>query len=171
MANVNPIREMSGILGAVSLGDEIAAAAGLLRELQAEDTAAGTTVAATKPSSGGSFGESVLSTVESVFGLGLNPLVSGLVGLFGGGGGDEAQPAPLIPYVAPPSVNVSAGYSSSATGIFAVDGSRPAPSANVTVQVQAFDSKSFLDHSQEIAMAVRQAMLESTALNDVIREV
>jgi len=36
--------------------------------------------------------------------------------------------------------------------------------------VQAMDSKSFLDHSADIAMAVRQAMLESSVLNDVVRE-
>ena len=41
----------------------------------------------------------------------------------------------------------------------------------ITVQVQAMDSQSFLDHSNDIAQAVRQAMLESTTLNDVIREV
>ena len=42
--------------------------------------------------------------------------------------------------------------------------------AQITVQVQAMDSQSFLDHSADIAMAVRQAMLESSVLNDVIRE-
>jgi hypothetical protein len=31
------------------------------------------------------------------------------------------------------------------------------------------DSQSFLDHSTDIAMAVRQAMLESNVLNDVIQ--
>jgi hypothetical protein len=39
------------------------------------------------------------------------------------------------------------------------------------VQVQALDSQSFLDHSDDIAAAVRQAMLTSTTLNDVIRSV
>jgi hypothetical protein len=39
------------------------------------------------------------------------------------------------------------------------------------VQVQAMDSQSFLDHSDDIAQAVRQAMLQSSVLNDVIREV
>ena len=43
--------------------------------------------------------------------------------------------------------------------------------AQITVQVQAMDSSSFLDHSQDIALAVRQAMLQSTVLNDVIRDV
>ena len=61
---------------------------------------------------------------------------------------------------------------------FAVDnpqGGLPRPAqtaapAQITVQVQAMDSRSFLDHSADIAMAVRQAMLESSVLNDVVRE-
>ena len=40
----------------------------------------------------------------------------------------------------------------------------------VTVQVQAMDSRSFLDHSEEIARAVRQAMLNSHGINDVVTE-
>jgi len=43
--------------------------------------------------------------------------------------------------------------------------------AQITVQVQTMDSQSFLDHSADIAQAVRQAMLESSVLNDVVREV
>jgi len=39
---------------------------------------------------------------------------------------------------------------------------------NILVQVQAMDSQSFMDHSQEIAQAVRQAMLNLNSLNDVI---
>jgi len=45
---------------------------------------------------------------------------------------------------------------------------RAAP--QITVQVQAMDSQSFLDRSGDIARAVRQAMLESSILNDVVRE-
>ena len=41
----------------------------------------------------------------------------------------------------------------------------------ITVQVQAWDSQSFLYHSNDIALAVRLAMLQSTVLNDVIREI
>jgi hypothetical protein len=47
----------------------------------------------------------------------------------------------------------------------------PASTTQITVQVQAMDSQSFLDHSNDIALAVRQAMLQSSVLNDVIREV
>jgi hypothetical protein len=39
---------------------------------------------------------------------------------------------------------------------------------NILVQVQAMDSQSFMDHSEEIAQAVRQAMLNLNSLNDVI---
>ena len=38
----------------------------------------------------------------------------------------------------------------------------------ITVQVQAMDSQSFLDHSDDIAQAVRQAMLNMNSLNDVV---
>jgi hypothetical protein len=40
----------------------------------------------------------------------------------------------------------------------------------VTVQVNAMDSRSFLDHSAEIARAVREAMLSAHGLNDVVNE-
>jgi hypothetical protein len=136
-----------------------------------------------KGSSVGSTVNSVTSTLGDVlgFGLGLSPLISGLVSLFGGGG--SSQPAPLVPYVAPLPVKATAGFSSSAPGQFATDTAdgglpRPVPSstassagAQITVNVQAMDSQSFLDHSDDIAQAVRQAMLTSTTLNDVIREV
>jgi hypothetical protein len=40
----------------------------------------------------------------------------------------------------------------------------------IVVNVQAMDSRSFIDHSQEIAQAVREAMLNMHALNDVVSE-
>ena len=40
--------------------------------------------------------------------------------------------------------------------------------AQITVNVQAMDSQSFLDHSSEIAQAVRAAMLNSNSINDVV---
>ena len=144
------------------------------------NTQAVTQNSSAKGSGGGSTAGSVGSTIESVlgFGLGLSPLISGLVSLFGGGGSSQASP--LVPYVAPLPVNANAGISGSTSGAFGVDTAdggvpRPAPAATsstqITVQVQALDSQSFLDHSNDIAQAVRQAMLTSTTLNDVIREV
>lgn len=134
-------------------------------------------------STSGQTGDSTVSTIgktlESVlgFGLGLSPLISGVMSLFGGGGG--SQPAPLVPFLKPASVRVDAGISSSVPGTaFSVDsgqGGWPrAVSSSAPIQDAAqapvVDSRWFLDHSQDIAMAVRQAMLESSALNDVIRE-
>jgi hypothetical protein len=132
--------------------------------------------------SSGSVGGSIGSTLLNFLGLGsgLSPLISGLTSLFGGGG---SSPQPLIPYVAPLPVQATAGINASgASGAVGVNNgtvglpqpvpaSTPAASPQITVQVQAMDSQSFLDHSNDIAMAVRQAMLESSVLNDVIRGV
>lgn len=43
-------------------------------------------------------------------------------------------------------------------------------SPQITIQVQAMDSRSFLDHSHDIAQAVREAMLNMHALNDVVND-
>jgi hypothetical protein len=132
-------------------------------------------------------GQSASSTASSIgsavqhffgFGLGLSPLISGLASLFGGGG--SSQPAAPVPFIMPLPVQGNAGISASSSSVFAVDNAdgglpRPvpasSPSTQITVQVQAMDSQSFLDHSNDIALAVRQAMLETSVLNDVIREV
>ncbi len=113
-----------------------------------------------------------------VLGLGLSPLISAVARLFGGG--SSSAPPALVKFALPDAVNASAGVSAAIPGgPFAVDYAQGAPRpvtrpadvvpAQVTVQVQALDSQSFLDHSNDIAMAVRQAMLESSVLNDVIR--
>ncbi len=41
---------------------------------------------------------------------------------------------------------------------------------SILVQVQAMDSQSFMDHSNDIAQAVRQAMLNSHPVNDLIAD-
>ena len=43
-------------------------------------------------------------------------------------------------------------------------------SPQITVNVHAMDSRSFLDHSNEIALAVRDAMLNLNAINDVVND-
>jgi hypothetical protein len=45
------------------------------------------------------------------------------------------------------------------------------PQPQINIHVQAMDSKSFSDHSYEIAQAVREAMLNMHSLNDVVSEV
>jgi len=49
-------------------------------------------------------------------------------------------------------------------------GTTGAASPQVNVTVQAMDSQSFLDHSSEIAQAVRQAMLSLSSVNDVVND-
>jgi|HubBroStandDraft_3_1064219.scaffolds.fasta_scaffold102646_2 hypothetical protein len=212
MANNNPLSQVTTLLGGGSGGSALSGTAGTggsgaltqqlttitqqLQQLQTvnqtqmetleANTAALSQNTSAKGASGSSTASTIGSTLESVFGLGLSPLISGLVSLFGGGG--SSQPTPLVPYVAPASVQANAGISSASSGAFAVDTAdgglpRPVPASGsgsssssssttqITVQVQALDSQSFLDHSDDIAAAVRQAMLTSTTLNDVIRAV
>jgi hypothetical protein len=61
----------------------------------------------------------------------------------------------------------SAGESGSAS---AGGASSAAAAPQVTVNVQAMDARSFLDHSSEIAQAVRDAMLNMSSINDVVNE-
>ena len=112
--------------------------------------------------------------------LSLSPILSGLVHLFEGGG--ASTPPPLVSFSLPPSVSfqdankagsgfTAADYNQSG-GPRAINGSAGASQQlpPITVQVQAMDSRSFMDHSQDIAKAVRDAMLNMHSLNDVISD-
>jgi hypothetical protein len=49
----------------------------------------------------------------------------------------------------------------------------PAPAVagpQISIQVNALDSRSFMDHSNEIAAAVRAAMLNMHSVNDVVSD-
>ena len=161
------------------------------------ESGGGSSSSASTAGSGGSTAESVASTVlES--GLGMVPLIVGLLGLFEGGG----TPAPTLEKYAMPSKQYFEGsdtggvmsdadyeqmgmprtYSATPDGISAPTSGAAAPStigsgssaaggagaAQITVNVQAMDSQSFLDHSNDIAQAVRAAMLNSNSINDVV---
>jgi len=154
-----------------------------INQTQIETMQANTQAVSNNTGSKGS-GESTASKaggfLQDFLGLGISPLISGLVSLFTGGG--SSTPAAPTPFIRPLSVDLTAGTGGGSTTPFAVDTGdgglpRPVPSnsqsstTQVTVNVQAIDSQSFLDHSDDIAQAVRQAMLTSTTLNDVIREV
>jgi hypothetical protein len=124
-------------------------------------------------SSGGGGVSDVLNTASSLLGGGLSllPLVSLFSGLFGGG---SSQPAPLAPYSLPPSLNLDS-TTNNQNVVWgengqprSVAGGGSSGAQQITVQVQAMDSQSFLDHSDDIAQAVRQAMLNMSSINDVI---
>lgn len=141
-----------------------------------------------------------LSSVASAVlksGFGISPLIGGLISLFGGG--DTPAPPPLTKYVLPSSIDFQAaetaagttgldydqsgmprvyragsatGLGSSAAGVDSAtsggEATRQAP--QITVNVQAMDARSFLDRSNDIALAVRDAMLNMNAINDVVNE-
>jgi hypothetical protein len=176
--------------GSSALTEQLTTIASQLQELQTinqsqmqsieANTSAVTASTSTKSggtATAGSVGETLLDVLG--LGSGLSPLISGLMSLFGGGGGSSTTA--VTPYIQPLPVNLQAGFSgSSAGGASGVDygeGGQPrqttaaAAQQQITVQVQAMDSQSFLDRSNDIAAAVRKAMLETSTLNDVIREV
>ena len=194
--------------GALDSGEEIAASLSdtvkQLSELQGSSAAqaasgSSSTSNASTTSGGGITAESIVTTVlES--GLGMVPLVVGLLGLFGGGGtpapptlekyamperqyfegadtgsdvsgADYDQMGMPRAYSAAPdggSAQTSGSASPGSSGSGAPSGPSGAGAAQITVNVQAMDSQSFLDHSNEIAQAVRAAMLNSNSINDVV---
>jgi hypothetical protein len=112
--------------------------------------------------------------------LSLSPILSGLMHLFQSDG--ASTPPPLVPFSLPPSVSFqdantpgsgfsAADYNQSGRprGMNGSAGASP-QLPPITVQVQAMDSRSFMDHSQDIAKAVRDAMLNMHSLNDVISD-
>ena len=122
------------------------------------------------------------STVRNTGTLGaLSSPLAGLVNwLFRRGSITADEPA-LTPVTPPPAIDASFGISSAgapAPITYGVDrvpritpsATRPSAAAHITIQVQAMDSRSFLDNSDQIARAVREAMLNSHSLNDVIGE-
>jgi hypothetical protein len=87
------------------------------------------------------------------FGLGIGSLISGLTSLFGGG---KTAPPALIAYQLPTSQEqtISTGSSVSTPGVYG------GPLA----------STPFENQSGQIVQSVKQALLNSSSLNDVIAE-
>jgi hypothetical protein len=153
------------------------------------------TQAVTQNSAAQGSGRSAASTAGSVAstifgsGLGLVPLISSLAHLFGGG--DSEAPPALLKYAPPTPLRLDLGDAAQASGgissfapvVYGQNGlprlaqddsqSRSSPQIagpQISIQVNALDSRSFMDHSYEIAQAVRQAMLNSHSLNDVVSD-
>lgn len=122
----------------------------------------------------------VVSSVRSGGGLFNSPLL-GLIGWLSNRGGSDSPPElPAFSRPDPIDANLGfapsrgagldpVGYSGEGLPRSVVDGA-PASRSNITIQVQTMDSRSFLDNSDQIARAVREAMLNSHAINDVIGE-
>lgn len=111
----------------------------------------------------------------------LNP-IAGVIGLFGGRKKEDELPAPVMA-PRPAKRSLEYGLVASEGGVFrgmdtdeagharlTESGATVAAPSQVVVQVQAMDSRSFLDHRDEIASAVRQALMESHGLGSVLSE-
>jgi len=142
-----------------------------------DNTQAVTENTTAKASGGSSVGSTVESAASSFLGGGLSslsPLIGGLLSLFGGGGQTLAAPSPfMLPAPVQSQAGVTAGAPGQVTPVSYSNSGQPraqsgGASAQVTIQVNAMDSQSFLDHSDDIANAVKQAILNSSSLNDVI---
>lgn len=129
-------------------------------------------------------GQSGLSTAANVAGgvfggaLGfLSPIVSGILHLFGGGNSQQATTLPI--YTPPPPVSIGGILYGNSPGAEAPS-ARLTPEAatttqttyapQITVNVSAMDSQSFMDRSSDIASAVRQAMLNNHPINGVVAD-
>src|SRR5262249_52457822 len=130
------------------------------------------------------------SVATNIFGggLGLAPVFTALAHVFGRG--NPEPPLTLIPYTPPAPLRLdladTAQANSSISGfppiLYGQNGlprlaleDRPRypqeiAGPHISIHVNALDSRSFMDHSYEIAQAVRQAMLNSHALNDVVTD-
>lgn len=106
----------------------------------------------------------------------LGPLWKGLFSLFSGGG--NAQPVPLTKYAFPQDsrsdVAASLGSDGQPVGIrsdsFGLSQATPALQAPINISIQALDARSILDRSDDIASALKQALLSNHEINDSISE-
>jgi hypothetical protein len=112
-------------------------------------------------------------------GSAMSPIVRGILGLFRRK--DEGTQVPLETYTPPAPIRLEAGVFEKrevvpvsygqgafprATGSLSQSNTQP-----VVIQVQAMDSRSFVEHSEEIARAVREALLSNHMIHDAIRDV
>lgn len=153
-----------------------------------QDLQASTRSTTTSSTSSSSIGSDLEGAASSLLGgvFGIAPVVQGLFSLFGGGSGGDTQQS-LVPFTLPNSIQYAAGVNgpgsaaapidygqggqarSLATPASAATGSSSSQAGQtVQVNVSAMDSQSFLDHSNDIADAVRSALLNSHPLTDVI---
>jgi hypothetical protein len=96
-------------------------------------------------------------------GFGLSSLIAGIAGLFGAGKKKQAPPLTLFQLPSSMSQTFQVRHSMATT--------EPQPTnSNLHIHVQGLNSSSMLDHSNEIAKAVKTAILNSHSLNDVIAE-
>jgi hypothetical protein len=155
-------------------GAEVAELVSALKAAPALEQVASTTRPAGTQEDGGSGVASMLGrSLISGFGV-----VSLFKGLFGSGDDESESVAALERFQLPEPVRASIAFDAEQRAFAAADYAHtgqlrtvlPSAATQVTVNVQAMDSRSFSEHSHEIARAVKEAMLNAHSLNDVIGE-
>jgi hypothetical protein len=176
----------------LALGDATAMLADVIAQVGAQQsvsqTAAATNAtqagAQTASSGGGSTaGQVATKVLEATLGL---PVL--IAGLFGGGG--SSAPPPLVKYAMPAKVDFQAAESQGQvtgldydqagmprnyatarpSGAASGTGNGGSAAPQITFNVQAMDARSFMDRSGDIALAVRDAMLNLNSINDVVND-
>jgi hypothetical protein len=102
---------------------------------------------------------------------GIASIVSGFIGLFGGG---KSAPPPLVHFEAPASQNQTAFVGTTTAPAKWVDNGTSAhanSSTGIYASGQEPNVQSLQYQSAQIAQAVKQALLNSSSLNDVIAEI
>ncbi|MCX6609684.1 MAG: hypothetical protein NTW74_02410 [Acidobacteria bacterium] len=115
---------------------------------------------------------------EILTSLFLGPVWKGLFSLFGGGGGQQ-EAVPLTKFNFPEQARTdlaaslrSDGQSSSVrTDAFGLLQSAPVSQPSIQISIQALDARSILDRSDDIAAALKQAMLSNHEINDNLNEI
>ncbi len=104
----------------------------------------------------------------------LNPILGGILRLFGGG---EDEPAVSLPAtIRRTTARYDLGFAGGDGGYYFIDrdatgavrAAQPPIPPSVVVNVEAMDSRSFLERTPEIAEAVRRALLESEGMQSVL---
>ena len=185
-------QSLDSVGGSASAGGSVPQSSGT----GSESASSGGSSSSGSDSSGGG-GSEALSIATTVLesGLGIVPLVASLIGIFTGGG--SHTPTPLVKYAMPAKMQFEGADASDGMSDSDFDqmgmpreysgspGGTPSTSpattpggatsggsaaAQITVNVQAMDARSFMDYSNEIAQAVRSAMLNSNSINDVVSD-
>ena len=112
--------------------------------------------------------------------FGLSPLLGGLLKIFGLRSPEATPPPAPVTFSLPTPVRADVGLVQGGTQVvesaWGQDGlnrairSSAGPAPSITVNVNALDARSILERSDDIATAVRSAVLQSHGLNDVLND-
>jgi len=104
----------------------------------------------------------------------LNPILGGILRLFGSSNHEERPPLPLA--AKPTTAHLELGIRNGDGRYYLIDreesglprANKPLGAPTVIVQVEAMDSRSFLDRTPEIAEALQRALLESEGMQRLL---